>query len=338
MTHIPLIRMNVLHGVMALLQQLDAPTEHLLAKAKLPPLILHEPETLIPLKQALHFIETAAATEGIDQFGLLAGQQTRIAHLGAFGRLLCHSLTLHDAIRAVIRLVRSYNTGDRIWIEHQEKHIWLCRRFTHTLEADHPQAVHGSLMILIHLVQLAAGSQWHPTEIHLTTPAIPHLDQIELFSYATVHFQQTRTAIAIPLDLLSLPLQTRDRYQQQQQKHDYEILQSSMHLAHFPAVLRPIIEVQLNQGCLNIESTAEILGISVRSFQRTLNHANLTYSHLIEQVRFERAVQLLSDPMNKVTDIAAEVGYKDAGNFTRAFKRWTGVSPKIYSTRYLNLG
>jgi AraC-like DNA-binding protein len=31
-----------------------------------------------------------------------------------------------------------------------------------------------------------------------------------------------------------------------------------------------------------------------------------------------------------VAGIAAEIGYKDAGNFTRAFKRWTGISRKVY--------
>jgi methylphosphotriester-DNA--protein-cysteine methyltransferase len=42
----------------------------------------------------------------------------------------------------------------------------------------------------------------------------------------------------------------------------------------------------------------------------------------------ECAIQLLRNSINKVAGIEIEVGYKDAGNFTRAFKRWTGMSPK----------
>ncbi|MGA9380923.1 MAG: AraC family transcriptional regulator ligand-binding domain-containing protein [Phormidium sp.] len=335
MTCIPLTRANVIHGVIALLQELDVSIDHLFAEAKLPLSELHDPEALLSLKQVLYFIEIAAVTEGIEQFGLLAGQQTKIANLGAFGRLLCHSLTLHDAINTLIRLISSYNSGDRIWVKQQGENVWLCRRFIHNFETDHPQAIHYSLMLLIHLIQLGAGSYWMPREIHLTTPPSCCFAELELFSNTKILFNEDATAIVIPKTLLSLPLQNSDQYSAQQRNQDYETLSSSASETNFPAFLRQIIGVQLKHGYHHIQSTAEILGISVRTFQRQLNHSNLTYSYLIEQVRFERATQLLSDPTNKVTDIAAEIGYKDVGNFTRAFKRWTGVSPRAYWINHL---
>lgn len=332
-SYIPLIRANVLHGVIALLQQLNAPTERLLAEAKLPPSVLQEPEALLPLRQVLHFIEHAAQAEGIEPFGLLAGQQTQIANLGALGRLLCHSLTLQDAIHTLIRLAPSYNSGDRIWLNEQGENVWLCRRFTNELESNYPQAIHCFLIVLIHLIQLTEP-QWQPTEIHLTSSPFRGFDQIELLSNAQILFNQDATAIAVPKALLSLPLQNPNEYGEQQQKIDDETLRLSAPATNFPASLRQIIGVQLKQGYPNIQFTAEILGTSVRSFQRRLNQANLTYSHLVEQVRFERSVQLLSDPMNKAADVAAEIGYKDPANFSRAFKRWTGLSPKTYSMRH----
>lgn len=335
MTYIPLIRANVMHGVMALLQQLDAPTERLLAEAKLPLSVLHEPEALLPLQQVLQFVENAALTMGLEQFGLLAGQRTQIAHLGALGRLLCHSITLKAAINTLICLMPRYNSGDRIWLKPQGEIVWLCRHFTNELEHRYPHAVQGSVMGLIRLIQLAAGSQWQPTEIHLATPPTQGFDQIALFANTKILFNQATTAIAVPKRLLSLPLQNSEPYGKPQWDQDYEILCSSAPATNFPESLRQIIGVHLKQGYPNIQAIAKILGVSVRSFQRHLHQANLTYSQLIEQVRFEYSVQLLSDPTNKVADIAAELGYKDAGNFSRAFKRWTGISPKTYSIHYL---
>ena len=330
MTYILLIRTNVIHGVITLLQQLDAPIELLLREAKLPLFILNEPEALLPLKQVLQFIENTALIERMEQFGLLAGQQAQIANLGALGRLLCHSLTLFDAVNTLIRLGPSYNSGDRIWLNQQGEDVWLCRRFINDLEIAYPQAVHYSLMFLIRLIQLGAGSQWMPTEIRLTTPPSQGFAEVELFANTKIQFNQDATAIVVPHTLLSLRLQNSDQYSEQQRNQDYENLYSSASATNFPAFLRQIIGVQLKHGYPHIQSTAEMLGISVRTFQRQLNHSNLTYSSLIEQVRFERATQLLRDPTNKVTDIAAEIGYKDVGNFTRAFKRWTGVSPRAY--------
>ncbi|MBE9224555.1 AraC family transcriptional regulator ligand-binding domain-containing protein [Phormidium sp. LEGE 05292] len=330
MIHIPLIRANVIHGVITLLQQLDAPTESLLAEAKLPASILHDPEVLLPLKQVLQFIENTALKEGMEQFGLLAGQKAQVANLGALGRLLSHSLTLYDAVDTLIRLVPSYNSGDRIWLNQQGENVWLCRRFINNFETDHPQAIHYSLMLLINLIQLAAGLCWMPTEIHLTTPHSWSLVEMELFSNTKILFNQDETAIIVPKNLLNLPLHNFDEYDEQQRNQDYEILYSSTRSTNFATLIRQIIGIELKQGYPKIQSTAEILGISVRSFQRQLNKCNLTYSHLVEQVRFELATQLLRDPTNKVTDIAAEIGYKDVGNFTRAFKRWAGVSPRAY--------
>ncbi|MGI0486660.1 AraC family transcriptional regulator ligand-binding domain-containing protein [Pantanalinema rosaneae CENA516] len=335
MTYIPLIRANVMHGVMALLQQLDAPTDRLLAEAKLPLSVLHEPEALLPLKQVLQFMENAALTMEVEPFGLLAGQQTHIANLGALGRLLCHSLTLQSAINTLICLMPSYNSGDRIWLKPQGEIIWLCRHFTNGLEHHYPQAVQWSVVCLIHLIQLAADSQWQPIEIHLAIAPTPGFDQIAVFANTKVLFNQEATAIAVPKTFLSLPLRNSEQYGKHQQDQDYQALYSSAPATNFPASLRQILGVHLKQGYPSIQSIAEILGVSVRSFQRQLNHANLTYSQLIEQVRLEYSVQRLRDPTTKIADIAAEIGYTDAGNFARAFKRWTGVSPKTYSIRHL---
>jgi|GEM_PF-5798482 len=68
--------MNALDGVTALLRQLDIPIDRSLTEVKLTSLIFHEPEALIPLKQALELIEAIATKEEIEQFGLLARQQT----------------------------------------------------------------------------------------------------------------------------------------------------------------------------------------------------------------------------------------------------------------------
>jgi AraC-like DNA-binding protein len=107
-------------------------------------------------------------------------------------------------------------------------------------------------------------------------------------------------------------------------------LLSSAPAITFPGSIRQIAASLLKEGYPDVQLIAERLGISVRSLQRQLHEADLTYSRLIEQVRFDRSVRLLSDPTIKLADVAAELGYTDAANFTRAFRRWTGVSPSDF--------
>ena len=75
--------------------------------------------------------------------------------------------------------------------------------------------------------------------------------------------------------------------------------------------------------------------MSLRSFQRQLAKDHLSYSLLLDQIRFETAVRLLQDPTLKLIEISLELGYNDPANFTRAFKRWTGMSPRQF--RYLHI-
>ena len=67
--------------------------------------------------------------------------------------------------------------------------------------------------------------------------------------------------------------------------------------------------------------------MSVRSLQRHLAASNLCFSRLVEEARFEAASVLLRDPDVRIVDVSAELGYSDAANFTRAFRRWAGVPP-----------
>ncbi|HEY9639751.1 MAG TPA: AraC family transcriptional regulator ligand-binding domain-containing protein [Coleofasciculaceae cyanobacterium] len=341
MNYIPLIRANILTEFVKFLEENGAPVQRLLAAAKLPPLVLRDPEALFPLKQVFKFYEQSAQIEEYTSLGFLVGQKIQIKSLGAFGRLLYHSLTLHDAIQTAIYMIATYNSGDRIWLIEQDDQVWLCRKFIDEMDVGRQQADQCFVMIMIHLVQLAAGSVWKPTEIHLETAKLTELNQFaELFDI-NILFEQKETAIRFPRSFLSLPLQNLDEYHDAQrydaQRYkDYETLLSSAPATTFPGSIRQIIALQLREGYPDIQLVAEIIGVSVRTLQRHLNETNLTYSRLIDQVRFDRSVRLLSDPNIKLADVAVELGYSNAANFTRAFRRWSNISPSSFRNLKMN--
>lgn len=330
MNLIPLIRASILTGFVTFLEEIGAPVQYLLATTKLPTSVLQTPEALLPLKQVCEFYEQAAQVEECESLGLLAGQKIQIEDLGAFGRLLYHSPTLHNAIQTAIHMISAYNSGDRIWLREQGNQIWLCHKFVDQIEVGRQYADQYSIMLMIQLIQLASGYEWSPIEIYLETSKFQGLNQIAALSNTKVRFDQEFTAIGFPRSLLSLPLKNRNEYRDVQRYKDYETLLSSAPATTFPGSIRQIAASLLKEGYPDVQSIAERLEISVRSLQRQLNEADLTYSRLIEQVRFDRSVELLSDPTIKLADISAELGYTDAANFTRAFRRWTGVSPSDF--------
>lgn len=116
-----------------------------------------------------------------------------------------------------------------------------------------------------------------------------------------------------------------------------ETLPSSISATHVADSLRQLIRRLLPEGYPSLTLAAEAFGLSIRTFQRRLKDHNLNYSQLVEQVRLEQSLQLLQDPTRQLIDIAFDLGYMDAANFSRAFKRWTGISPRQFRGLYRRL-
>ncbi|MGN4070994.1 helix-turn-helix transcriptional regulator [Burkholderia gladioli] len=80
------------------------------------------------------------------------------------------------------------------------------------------------------------------------------------------------------------------------------------------------------------ESVAERLHMSVRTFKRRLAEQNTGFRRLLDEAQRFDAVELLRRPDLSLERIAMELGYANPANFTRAFTRWTGVTPSAFRT------
>jgi AraC-like DNA-binding protein len=84
----------------------------------------------------------------------------------------------------------------------------------------------------------------------------------------------------------------------------------------------------LRAGYPDVRLVAEALGLRTRTFQRRLREEGTTYGRLVAEARLDIAYRLLRDPDRKVIDVAFDLGYSDPAHFTRAFRAWTGLTPR----------
>lgn len=80
----------------------------------------------------------------------------------------------------------------------------------------------------------------------------------------------------------------------------------------------------------NAEEMARSLGMSPRAFRKALHDADTNYRELLDAFRRAAAEQALTTTDLSVSAIARRLGYHDPANFRRAFRRWTGSSPKAF--------
>jgi AraC-like DNA-binding protein len=81
---------------------------------------------------------------------------------------------------------------------------------------------------------------------------------------------------------------------------------------------------------MTIEDLAWLTDQSVRTLQRRLKSAGLNFNRMINESRYRHACDKLRNSNMSVTEIAGLLGYSDAAHFSRAFRRWSGVSPSEF--------
>jgi AraC-like DNA-binding protein len=91
------------------------------------------------------------------------------------------------------------------------------------------------------------------------------------------------------------------------------------------ALLMPI----LHTGDASIDAVATKLGLSRQTLFRKLKAEGVTFEKVLDELRRRLALHYLSSKKTSVNETAFLVGFSDPAAFSRAFKRWTGSSPRM---------
>jgi AraC-like DNA-binding protein len=91
--------------------------------------------------------------------------------------------------------------------------------------------------------------------------------------------------------------------------------------------VRHAIRERLGKQALAMDAVAQEFGMSTRTLSRRLVERGSSYHEILDGVRRELADVLISDPHNKLSEIALLLGFSDASAFHRAYVRWTGRTP-----------
>ena len=88
------------------------------------------------------------------------------------------------------------------------------------------------------------------------------------------------------------------------------------------------IEPLLGQGEVRIDLVARGLGLSRQTLYRRLKAEGVTFAELLDELRRRLALRYIRQDGLSVKETAYRLGFSDPAAFSRAFKRWTGASPR----------
>jgi AraC-like DNA-binding protein len=84
----------------------------------------------------------------------------------------------------------------------------------------------------------------------------------------------------------------------------------------------------LPHGTIRAGDIARRLGVSQRTFARRLASEGLTFTGVLESLRYDLANRYLAEESLPISELAWLLGYQEVGAFSHAFKRWTGKTPR----------
>jgi AraC-like DNA-binding protein len=264
------------------------------------------------------FFDRSARRMGLPNLGLLTGRTVTMDCLGSFGLGLSQSLTLHDCLTQFCSKVNDHSSHASYWVDEVDSDIRFCRRGIDVIDVGRDQVEQWTILMMLRLLQAALGPVWSPTAIWVQASTEQYYREFETFRDARIETGGPISAIAIPKPMLH---KTLPRINDE-----------------FIGDLRGIVRETLEINSAPIDVTAEIGGLSRRSLQRRLRDNGLTYSRLVSQVRLDVAIELLEIHNLGLCEVALRLGYRDRANFTRAFLRWTGLSPQMFRRLHFDDG
>lgn len=336
MKPIPSYRAVYLTPYLAFLHDIGAPVEGALRKARLPTLLDDGADIYLPQIPTVAFLKEMGRSQGVDEFHLRALSNLTAPDLGeAAAATILHSPTLKASLANFSSLLHLEDTCLKFWMLPGKSSVKLCMLNECPLEQQGLQYEDWSEMqVMMSIVRAFAGSTWHPEEMALRSTLAPGRFASEHYPNTRFHTGQKAVWITLPRHFLSLPPMNRPPETAALQS-SYDLNSSNEELSgDFSQSLKQILPAYMRDGYPSIKLVAELAGSSVRTLQRKLGESNMTYSALIQQVRFERASMLLRDTNAKIIEISHELGYDDPAHFCRAFRRMAGLSPKGYRRQY----
>ncbi len=151
----------------------------------------------------------------------------------------------------------------------------------------------------------------------------------------TIHFNQPTNQIRYKKQLLDLPIKMADpfAFKQALAQCEAEQLRFSEQIKDICLTVKAELNLKPQLGYPTFDEIADRLNMSSRTLRRHLNQVGSSYVQLLEEAQQKEAENLLLNSDMEIQEIALYLGYIQPTNFTRAFKKWTGMTPIQFRKR-----
>lgn len=287
-------------------------------------------ETLDGLMRAC--VEACREHSPNKHFPFMLGETFTFEYLPEIETYISTSANLREASKALQWVRELVNPHIDIRIAEEGRLAWM--HLSHSRNANPLNVIYYAesvLPSLLRFARLLLGKQAQFRILRFRHPAPSYAAMYEDFFHAPVAFNQDYDGIEFNRELLDFPLQGAfpSLHEQAEFLVEKRVAQQPLRQG-MAAQVKVLLEDDSQLLSQGIEACAQRLDLHPRSLQRRLRAEATHYAELVDEMRFCTAVAALQRGEHDLETLSEQLGFADRRSFTRAFKRWSGLSPSQY--------
>jgi AraC-like DNA-binding protein len=298
---------------------------------KLDPTTLLDRDNRIPFAQLVALYEKAAELTGDVNFGLHLGESVQPSAFDVVGYSALNSPTIGAAFTRVARYHSIWTDGALFTLEVSDDTSAIVYRYADTSISQHRQDSEMTLATFTTLCRNIASPDFAPIAVEFQHAEPADTSEHSRLFRCPVRFGASSNRLTFASSFLSLPIDKADASLcAVLDRHAEELLSKYPPRDSLLDQVQSIIANEFRGGDPSLERVADQLSLTPRTLQRKLHELGTSHNELLDQMRRQLAMRYLREPEMAICEVAYLLGFSEASSFHRAFKRWTGVTPKEF--------
>jgi len=299
-------------------------------KSGIDPMAIREPGNRLPVIKLQKIWGMALDQSKDEYFGLRYASYFQPAALHGLGLAWITSTTLKDSLKRLIRYQRMLSTMCCYSLEETDNSYHLLFGYKKMDIEPIPISVDAAVSSFFKMCKISMGSSFTPKAVTLKRALPSSRDPFDQFFGVRVQFNSEHNTLVFAKQDLENTLPAANP--ELARMNDQVVIDylRKFNRDDIEAQVQSTLIEQLPCGVPKQQDTASALNMSIRNLQRKLHEQDSSFKQLLNRTRKELAEHYLQDSEKPIIEIGFLLGYVDASNFARAFRRWQGISPIQY--------
>jgi AraC-like DNA-binding protein len=286
--------------------------------------------SLITIGDFKHLINSAVQLSGKSDFGLMVGKNLGLTTHGMLGFAVMASRDIGEAFNLIARYLNIRTPLLRMNMEEDDSYLTIWLSESYDLGDSKRAILESAVAALCNMVHHIA-----PELEAIESVSFPFSEPLSVDDYrqallTEVFFSSNKATIKIPRDKLTVPLKMGNQSTLESAK---TICESELEKWSLAQTWHHRVRMILLNGDFKFYSlaeTADRLHLSSRTLHRRLRAERTSFSKIKNSVLHLKATTLLGNSALSIKQISEKLGYAEPPAFRKAFRNWTGMSPRTY--------